>query len=378
MEGKAMSPTQTFYQEPSEQSQIKAKIVKSYFDAWSLVMQRHWAGNIAYIDLFCGPGKYMDGNKSVPLMLVEKALSSPELLKRMLFAFNDAEQINTINLEKEIRVLPNSNVLLPRIQFTNYELSTDSSVFIQVHSSVPVLSFVDPWGYKGLSLELINQLIKNNGSDCIFFFNYNRINMALSNTLFDEHLAGIFGLDITKELKMKLAPLSTPQREQVILDALISVLRGDKANYVLPFKFYSQEMLRTSHFIIFVSKHPAGYRIMKEIMYANSAKDPDGVASFSYEDTYNFGPPSGQLTIFSKLDDLCSKLSSMYSGKKISIKTICDVIVQDTSNLFVESNIKDALRRMEENGFVAIEGRKQKMRNGKVTMPNTAYALFRK
>src|SRR5207248_10024637 len=38
--------------------------------------------------------------------------------------------------------------------------------------------FVDPFGYKGLSLQLVNSVIKDWGCDCVFFFNYNRISMG--------------------------------------------------------------------------------------------------------------------------------------------------------------------------------------------------------
>lgn len=172
--------------------------------------------------------------------------------------------------------------------------------------------------------------------------------------------------------------MNSVQREITILKELIKVLSNNGANFVLPFKFYCQEMVRTSHFIIFVSKHQAGYRIMKQIMYENSAKDQDGVASFSYEDTHNFGDSLGQLTLFSKLDDLCEDLKTTYAGQKVIIKEICDSIVLNTATLFVEPNVKDALRRLEEKGVITVEGRKQKIRNGKVTMPDKAYALFRK
>jgi three-Cys-motif partner protein len=369
--------TRDFFIEQSEQSQIKAKIVNSYFTAWSRVMLSHWSEKITYIDLYCGPGKYEDGSKSVPLNLIEHTLANNELKKRMLFFFNDIEKTYTQNLEDEIKNLPDGLSLLHKIQFTNIEIGTDFAKNIKIPINVPVLSFVDPWGYKGLTMDLIGTLIKNNGSDCIFFFNYNRINMALSdNVLFDEHLEGIFGTEKTMKLKQELVSMSSVQREPAILKALIEALGNNGANYILPFKFYSQEMSRTSHFIIFVTKHPAGYKIMKQIMYINSARDPDGVASFSFEDSYNFSPSSGQLTFFSKLDDLCNELQYKYAGSKINIDTLCSSIVLNPSNLFVESNVKDALRRLEENRIITVEGRQQKIRNGKVTMPNTAYALF--
>jgi three-Cys-motif partner protein len=44
---------------------------------------------------------------------------------------------------------------------------------------VPTLVFLDPCGYKGLSLKLISSVLAGFGNDCIFFFNYSRINMKL-------------------------------------------------------------------------------------------------------------------------------------------------------------------------------------------------------
>lgn len=200
--------------------------------------------------------------------------------------------------------------------------------------------------------------------------------MALSNNFFDAHLEGIFGKDVTLRLKRELQPLPTEQREQVILNALIEVF-GAGRNYVLPFKFYHKEMLRTSHFIIFVTKNAAGCKIMKEIMYTHSAKDVDGVARFSFEDSFNFGDRPEQLSLFTRpLDALCDTLVGEHKGKQVLIKNLCDSVMRDTKSVFVRTNVQEALRRLESQGRVQIIGRKQKTRNGIATMPEAAFALF--
>ena len=68
-------------------------------------------------------------------------------------------------------------------------------------SLVPTLFFVDPWGYKGLSLRLVNSVLKDWGCDCIFFFNYNRINMGLSNPFVKEHMNALFGEERAEEFR---------------------------------------------------------------------------------------------------------------------------------------------------------------------------------
>ena len=373
-----MPENEAFFSDQTEQSATKAHIVSSYFTAWSRVIKK-WDCRMAYIDLFCGPGRYDDNKPSAPLQIIQTTLNDPVLARKMMFLFNDYDQANIESLKQEISALDTGGKLRQIQYFTEtIDLGTHSRLFIP--RNVPVLSFVDPFGYKGLTRDLINKLIANSGSDCIFFFNYNRINMALSsNTKFDEHLIGIFGEERTKALKAQLATLSSSQREPVVINALIEALLEDNGNYVLPFKFYSAEMLRTSHFIVFVTKNPVACKIMKQIMHSNSAKDDDGVATFSFEDSRNFGGNYSQLSLFDgPIKALERAMISKYQGRTITVQELCDEVDCDFTNQFVSKNVTDILKRMELEGKIAVvAGRKIKERGGIPTMPKKATILFK-
>lgn len=373
-----MPSNDVFFADQSEQSAVKAHIVSSYFSAWSRVIQK-WNTPMAYIDLFCGPGKYENDKPSAPLLIVQNTLSNPALLHKMSFVFNDKDSNNTAMLQQSISQLDENAKLKGRLQFYNETVEQDFYSRLNIPANMPVLSFVDPFGYKGLTMNLINRLINNSGSDCIFFFNYNRINMALSsNTKFDEHLKSLFGDNRTAELKKQLAHQPPERREPIVLNALIDALRENKSNYVLPFKFYSTEMLRTSHFIIFVTKHPLACKIMKQIMYSNSAKDSDGVATFSFEDSRNFGAGFEQLTIFDRpIQSLRDDILRKYTGRTVSVGSICNDVDCDFSSHFVSKNVKDVLKELELEGKISVTtGRKQKYRNGKLNMPDGAVIQF--
>lgn len=374
-----MPDNEHFFADQTEQSAVKAHIVSSYFSAWSGVIQK-WNTSMAYIDLFCGPGKYGDNNLSAPLLIIQSTLANPKLLNKMNFIFNDCDSSNIAYLKESIGHVDINGVLSQRIQYYSKTVEDGFQNRLQIPKNMPVLSFVDPFGYKGLTLNLISHLITNSGSDCIFFFNYNRINMALSsNTKFDEHLKNLFGDKRTTMLKKQLSNLHPEQREPIVLNALIEALREGKSNYVLPFKFYSSEMVRTSHFIIFVTKHPLACKIMKQIMYSNSAKDSDGVATFSFKDSRNFGAEFDQLTIFDcPLQTLKDTLMEKYQHQDISVSAICDSVDCDFSNYFVGKNAKDALKFLETEGKIdVLSGRKQKFRKGQLTMPDKAIIRFK-
>lgn len=373
-----MPDNNTFFTDQTEQSRVKAQIVSSYFRAWSSVIKK-WDGPMGYIDLFCGPGQYENNQPSAPLLIINSTLTDPLLTSKMHFIFNDYDPQNIAVLKESIANTPNASLLKGRLQFYDQTVGQDFYTRLNIPRNMPILSFVDPFGYKGLSLNLIDRLIANSGSDCIFFFNYNRINMALSsNTKFDEYLNGLFGTQRTQDLKKQLCTLQPSQREPIVLEALIEALRERKGNYVLPFKFYSTEMLRTSHFIIFVTKHPLACKIMKQIMYTNSAKDCDGVATFSFEDSRNFGDVFQQISLFDRpIDALQSELQKKYKGKQINVGTLCNSIDCDFSNHYVGKNVKAVLKRLETDGqLVVLSGRKQKMRKGELNMPDGAIIKF--
>lgn len=372
-----MNNDEQFFEHQSEQSMIKAQIVSKYFTAWSRIMCKNWSPSIpvGYVDLFSGPGIYQDGNESVPIKLIRTVLSENEFSNRFWFFFNDQDENNINNLKRTITEIDANGKLKGRIKYSARTIDEDYANEIAINTNGPILSFVDPFGYKGLTVDLVNKLIENNGSDCIFFFNYNRINMALSSNIkFDEYLEGLFGRQRVQKLKNELQGLTSAEREPIVLNALIETLKENSANYVLPFKFYRTDMKRTSHFIVFVTKHKLGCSIMKQIMYANSAKDVDGVASFEFQDSKNFGNRFEQLTIFARpLDALCEEVYEICKQGNIQVKYICEKYDTDFSNHFVSRNVKDALIRLEEHNKIAvISGRKQKQRKGKLNMPDGA------
>ena len=55
----------------------------------------------------------------------------------------------------------------------NRLVGDDVAAELQKIKLVPTLCFIDPFGYKGLSLRLINAVLKDFGCECLFFFNYN-------------------------------------------------------------------------------------------------------------------------------------------------------------------------------------------------------------
>lgn len=183
-----------FFQEQRDQSLIKAKIVSKYFKQWAGVMlgtikkYDRQAQKLAYIDLFAGPGRYDDQSKSTPLLVLETILADPELSSRMVTLFNDKDPKNVENLKQTIAQMPGIGQLRYEPTIFNEEVGDEIAKMFGGMNLVPTFFFVDPWGYKGLSLNLVSSIIKDWGCDCVFFFNYNRINMGITNFAIEAQL----------------------------------------------------------------------------------------------------------------------------------------------------------------------------------------------
>lgn len=334
-----------FFEQRTEESRVKAAIVDKYYRVWAkIIAPRAREGRVAYVDLFSGPGRYKDGAASVPLQVLQNAIASSDLKDRLVTIFNDLDENNSKTLEQEIAKLPGIHTLKYKPQVMNETVGQQIIERLTTGSIIPTLSFIDPWGYKGLSLKLINTFLQDWGCDCIFFFNYNRINMGLSNAFVKEHMDALFGAERAENLRAEMASVTPVKREILIVERITEALQEMGGKFVLPFCFRNEQGTRTSHYLIFVSKHVRGYTIMKDIMGTESSKTEQNVPSFSYcvADTtmpilFEFARP---------LDDLENLLLKEFSGLTLTMKQVFER--HHVGRRYLERNYKEALVSLEQ------------------------------
>jgi three-Cys-motif partner protein len=251
-----------FFAETTEQSTVKATIVSKYFWAWAKVIiptAKKGPNRIAYVDLFAGPGRYKDGTKSTPLLVLEQAITDPDMRTMLVTHFNDKDEAHVRELERAIDQLPGVKSLAHKPVVHNEEVGTGIVAQFEKIDFIPTLFFVDPWGYKGLSLDLVNLVLKHWGCDCIFFFNYNRINMGLGNPLVRQHMDCLFGAERANDIRAQLEPW----RRKIGNSSSWSTCPRHSEPPAVGLYCHSDSRTpkasRTSHHLIFVRKHFRGY-----------------------------------------------------------------------------------------------------------------------
>ena len=366
-----------FFAESREQSQIKARIVAKYFWAWAKVVipsTKLHGNRIAYIDLFAGPGRYEDGTISTPLLVLQSAIQDSDMRNMLVAVFNDRDVENAGKLRAAIDGLPGINTLTYKPQISNQVVGEELAKMFSGLRLVPTLFFVDPWGYKGLSLGLINSVLQNWGCDCVFFFNYNRVNMGLNNDSVREHMDVLFGKERADKLRATLSGLGPADRESAIVEELAQSLKSLGGSFVLPFTFKDENANRTKQHLIFVTKDFKGYEIMKEIMAKESSEHVQGVPSFE------FSPASERYPLlfeFSRpLDDLAEMLLNEFASEKMTMKDI--YLRHSVGRPYIARNYKQALIALEAQGKVTAEPPAEKRRKikGQVTFADDVKVIF--
>lgn len=351
--------TDDFFNSRSKRSEAKTTIVVKYFEAWANVIHatqgkfKPTANNrLAYIDLYAGKGKYDDGTASTPLLILEKAIASPILRQKLVTVFNDGKKEYAEELWKNIQAMPGINTLKYEPNVSYESVNDTITGYYKEANLVPALLFIDPFGYKGLTLELIDAVIRSWGCDCIFFFNYNGVNRAIrmENKKIKEHIDALFGKERADALREQVKDLTPENREEVIVSAIIEALRNTQANYVIPFRFAKEESESTSHYLIFLSKNPLGYKIMKEIMGKESSREIQDVP------TFEFNPHEDQqplLTMLEKpVDRLRDELPIRMSGQS---KTTLQIYLEDSQGTnYLLRNYKKVLRDLWQAGKITV------------------------
>ena len=227
-----------------------------------------------------------------------------------------------------------------------------------------------------MSLDLLAHSIKNWGSESIFFFNYNRINLALSNEGVARRMDELFGWERAQALRARLRGKPSAERQKLVLSAIVDALKHAGGKFVLPFQFESRQQDRTSHYVIFVTKHFRGYSIMKDIMFGLSSDEGD-VRSLKFMPTrarqlrllFEFEKPHS-------IESLKQHLLSACAGKSLQVERLYEHYSVDTP--YTNKNFKDAIRRLEAEGKIRVNPPAEERRviRGEVSLRDDAVVTF--
>ena len=344
----------SFYEKRTERSRRKTQIVEKYFRAWSRIILRERAKRpdldqrLAYVDLYAGPGRYGNGEPSTPLLVLGHATGDDGLRERLVTVFNDQDQRYVEALKASVASVPNIERLRHRPEFLSVPVQEDISAHLAHLAGVPRLSFLDPWGYKGLGPEVLEWALGEWGSDCLFFFNYNRVNQFVVADRERANMIALFGESGLERLRRTLRDLKPSEREQAIVAQLENSLREHGATYFHAFPFMSDTGVRPKHHLVFLSENATAYSIYKDVTGSVSSSSLQGVASQEHNPAAERQPPLPGLD--TPLDDLKLHVLAMLRAGTMTVAEVCNQHVN--SPMYTRGDYRRALLELEAEGRV--------------------------
>jgi three-Cys-motif partner protein len=348
---KPSKKSKKFYAQQTAQSKVKAEIITKYAASRATIITGSGATKVVHLDLWAGRGRYDDGAESTPLMVLRNATADAVVRKSLMTIFNDKDHAD--ELRAAIGALPGINTLAYKPEVLDMAVGAGTPAILErVRPKIgqaPMLTFLDPWGYTGLTRDLIRSLLRDWGCEVMFFFNFNRVNMDITNEIVKPHIDALFGPERLTSLRAVVTELEGEARERAVTAALYEMVREVGGQFILPFRFVKDGEIRTSHYLIFVSKHFLGYKIMRDVMWkASSYRAEDGVASFECNSKSPLFIGDGR-----SLETLADMLVNDFAGTMMTVKQVFEQ--HSIGKLYVSRNYKNALILLEDRGRIGAD-----------------------
>jgi len=306
---------------------------------------------LGYVDGFAGRGVYEDGSLGSPILAMKAAqeqINKIGKLKKFLCLFieNDKENFECLRqqVDKVIKSCPN---VLCYLEFGNFE--DKMKEFLDKYDEtklIPILYFLDPFGWSGIPFELVQRLLKQPKSEIIFVLMTYDIARFLQSPYHEDSLTILYGDNSWEEASI----FTGERRHRALVQKYEDKLRNNtNAKYVWSFRVSDTYMRRTRYYIIYATHHFKGLKVMKDIMKNQGA----GIFEF-------LGPDEEVFRRIKKLDffDLGTWLKEYFKGRQITFDELCEELYpmsRTPISAYIDKDFRRAIKDLEKRGDPDIE-----------------------
>ncbi|MFD0485155.1 three-Cys-motif partner protein TcmP [Kineococcus sp. GCM10028916] len=265
---------------------VKHVILDRYLKGWFPILSS-FAGRIVFLDGFAGRGRYTGGEVGSPIIAL-RALLDHAYFDRMrhrefVFLFIEANRENAESLQAVIdefkaeRAPWPSNVKVDVINAAFEDHVTEMVKYLQEQKKklAPTFAFVDPFGYSGLPMALLADLLSYPQAEVFVNFMVGHVQRFVGRDGQQNAIEGLFALprdevvanlDGTDDRVAQLRSLYKQQLHNVAGFEHVSAFEMKVMNG------------NVGYYLLHGTKHRMGVKVMKEAMWNI---DPTGQYTFS-------------------------------------------------------------------------------------------------
>lgn len=345
----------------------KLGLLGAYLKPWFAILSHGGFPHVIYVDGFAGPGRYSGGEDGSPIVAL-KALAAhgPELQSAFEFHFVERDRRTVEALTANIEALREQGLVLPSTSINVHERQSFEDAYDQTIAprlaqlaGAPAFALVDPFGWTGIPMRIMADLMKRPSTELLLNFMFEEINRFLSHKDQPQNFDALFGCPDWR----KADELSGHARKNFLHDLYRDQLRSAAgARYVRSFEMLNDRGA-SDYFLFFATRSLLGLRKMKEAMWRI---DPAGGMRFS--DATNFN----QQVLFEPKPDtrlLRRMIEAHFSGRRAAVRDVELFVLEDTA--FHAGHYKTSvLREMEGTGHLKAVNPPPKRRKGTYPDPD--------
>jgi len=326
----------------------KHEILQRYLGAWFAILGSK-NQRIMYLDGFCGPGRYAEGELGSPLIALHTAMSHKDRLKqsKLFFFFIDEREDRIAHLEYEISQLeipPNFKIIIQTGEFQTILAKVFDVIEDKSQKLIPTFAFIDPFGFSGVPFDLVQRLLSMPMAEVFITLMLRDANRFAEHPdpTTQKYVVDLFG---TPEV-LKLIKASS--NRLLALRQLYQTQLVQHAQFVRFFEMCDQRG-QTIYYLYFAGNHPLGHKKMKEAFWK-----VDSSSGLKFSDATN----PNQLILFDldPTDDLAKILHNQFCGQKILSEKVIKFVEDETP--YISKHARSALKILEQNERIIIDTKK--------------------
>jgi three-Cys-motif partner protein len=335
-------------------TRAKLELLGRYLDGWYPILSR-WNGRVLFLDGFAGRGRYNDGTEGSPLVALGHLLDHrnfPRMSDReFVFFFVEANKDNAASLQTEIAAFRAVREPWPKsvkYQVINEKFDVTATALLQhlrdqKRNLAPTFAFVDPFGYSGLPMDLLAELLSYPQSEVLVNFMVGHVQRFIGRDGQESAMRSLFGIDVSEVLDGY-----NGQADRV--EHLRSVYERQLKERVGFDNVQSFAMINNSgnvgYYLFHGTRHRKGVELMKDVMWK---LDPGG--GFKFSDRM-----AGQAVLFTPDPDLRPlriELLRYFVGRRgVEIDEIEWHALQSTP--YRKTHVRPALKQLEKEGRITV------------------------
>ena len=331
-------------------TRAKHQLLRGYLDAWVPILGQSQYKRLLFVDGFAGPGVYSKGEPGSPIValeaIAESAVSSSSCDFVLLFVEEDTARAKSLELEiakfrSAHRELSNVTTHVIAGEFADVAAQLLESLDENGAQLAPTLAMIDPFGFSGVPMALIKDLLRFPSCEIFFNLMLNHINWHVETDSVSEHMQALFGTDEFRDVP----PAGDPRRQPFLIELYAGQLEKEAGfRHVSHFQLINEA--GRPNVILHGTRHIKGLEVMRRAMWE---LDPSQGVRFDARDDPNVGSLFDLEVDTAELQTL---IHEKFGGQSVPITTVHDFVLTDTRFDPTRHLKVKTLKVMEKNGLI--------------------------